>query len=128
MSRLISAQGVTANETIGSPAPGMKWIVKWALVLLHTGTGSGSRSATLVVVRASNAYNRGAILAGSGVQTGTSTTYAGTGEVTSNQEGSDSTVYYDYPEIFSIDSIELIVSLISGDTVDYYILVEEASS
>jgi lipid-binding SYLF domain-containing protein len=127
MARLISAKGVAAGGNIGSPPQGMKWIVKWVLLLLHTGTGSGTRSASILISFA-NAGNFGLFIAFTGSQTGVSSTFSAVGTVGPNVAASSNTQFSQFPEIFAVDVINLQVNLISGDTVDYYILVEEVSS
>jgi hypothetical protein len=129
MARLISQKGLTANTTIGSPQEGFKWIVRWALVVLHTSSTTGTRYVTLGVVRGGNTSDAGADLATTEAQTGTSTTYVGTGEVVNPQlYTSYSTIFYTYPEIFSTDIVYLFGAFISGDTADYYMMVEEVPS
>jgi hypothetical protein len=131
MARLISAKGVTAAGNIGSPQQGMKWIVKWAIIMLHTGSGSGTRSGLIMVNRANNSYlASGPILANTGNITATSSAIVGVGDVTSQfaTNVSSTVIFYQFPEIFSIDVLQTQVTLISGDTYDYYVLVEEASS
>jgi len=135
MARLISAKGITANgiTQIGMPMPGTKWKVKWVVVVLKTGTGSGSRSANLFVSRG-NVGNFGPFLAATGTQTGTDTEYNAIGDVaiftTSNPAYFSSlfTTYYQFPEVFATDSINLAAVLIAGDSVNYYIMVEEEAS
>jgi hypothetical protein len=128
MARLISQTGQTASVTIGSPQQGTKWVIKWALIVLHSSATTGTRQAYLVIVRGNNPYEIGPVLATSGNQTGTGGTFIGTGDVTSNQNTQYSVTFYQFPEAFAIDVIMLSATLVSGDTVDYYILVEEAPS
>jgi hypothetical protein len=130
MARLISAKGVTAGGTIGSPMEGMKWVVKWALVVLHTGTTTGNRFASMFLYPANNSNNAGVQIAYTGLTSSTSATIAGIGSVINQTGGNvaNLTQYYQYPEIFAIDVIQLNVELQSGDTVDYYILVQEEAS
>jgi hypothetical protein len=134
MARLISQTGLTSPVNVGSPQEGMKWIVKWALVVLHTSTTTGSRQAAVVVIRGNNSINNGAILADTTSQSGTSTTYAGYGDVISGTIYSVPTAqtqFYQFPEVFAADIVTLASNqtvLQSGDTVDYYIMVEEAPS
>jgi hypothetical protein len=133
MARLISQKGQTANVTIGSPQQGMKWIIKWAVVILHTGTGTGSRNVTLAINRGNTGAlgqeNPGPVIANTGTQTGTSTTYSGIGDVSPQGFYSGQLIQFSqFPEVYAIDVIQSFVSLVSGDTYDYYILIEEASS
>jgi hypothetical protein len=133
MARLISAKAQTSGGAIGSPQNGTKWVVRWAMVLLHTGTGSGTRSVDLYVNRA-NVYNTsggitaGPFLAMTGSQTATSANIQGTGDVTNSQNANTFVVYQQFPEIYAVDVIWSQATLISGDTFDYYIMVEEVAS
>jgi hypothetical protein len=122
MARLISATGVTAGGTIGSPMEGMKWIVKYALVTLNTGTGSGTRSASLIVQRSGISYLAETLASIS--TSSTSVNYSAIGDVIN----SANTIFYEFPEIYAIDVVQFNITLISGDTASYYLLVEEASS
>jgi hypothetical protein len=128
MARLISQTGLTAATNLGSPQEGMKWVVKWALIVMHSSSTSGTRQAYLTIVRANNQYSLGPTLATVGSQTATSGTFIGTGDVTDNQNTQYPVTFYQFPEVFAIDVIRLNATLVSGDTVDYYILVEEVSS
>ena len=131
MARLISAKGLTNSQNIGSPQPGMKWIVKWALVVLHTSSNTGSRDATIGIIRGGNPQNDGTVLATTTAQTSTNAEYAGLGDV-SNQNlyspPTSTTQFYQFPEIFAADILVLVAQLQAGDTVDYYIMVEEEAS
>jgi hypothetical protein len=120
---LLSQTGVTSALNIGSPPAGMKWIVKWTLAILNTGTGTGTRYVQINVQRAN--INIGPSLANTGSTTGTSIMISGTGDVTDNQTATTSVVYQQFPEIYSMDNIFAQVSLISGDYYDYYIMVEQ---
>jgi hypothetical protein len=128
MARLISAKGQTGNVVIGSPQEGMRWILKYVVVLLHTSSTSGSRSAYLTIERGGNSVDVGPILATTGSVSGVSATFSASGDVTQTGSGNSSTIWYQYPEAYAVDILALFVNLITGDTVDYFIMVEEASS
>jgi hypothetical protein len=133
MARLISAKGQTSAGAIGSPQNGTKWVVKWAMVILHTSSTSGTRQAVLYVNRAdvfvtSGGITAGPFLATTGSQTATSANISGTGDVVSSQNANTSVVYQQFPEIYAVDVIYSIVTLVSGDTYDYYVMVEEVPS
>jgi hypothetical protein len=131
MARLLTQQGLTANTTIGSPAQNMKWIVKWAMIVLHTGSGTGTRNPFIYIARAGITANTGSgiLLATAGSQTSTNGTFYGNGDVVNNgAEFTNLLVFSQFPEVFAVDVIGLWWNSVSGDTVDYYIMVEEASS
>jgi hypothetical protein len=133
MARLISQTGLTANTTIGSPQEGTKWIVKWAVLFLITSSTTGNRSAYLFVKRANNAYLSGPLLGGINPTTGTSTVIVSASEGSTQYYGGGFPLaifnsLYQFIEVYAVDTIQLVVSLQSGDSVDYYILVEEAPS
>jgi hypothetical protein len=131
MARLLTQQGLTANTTIGSPAQNMKWIVKWAMVVCHSGSGTGTRDPYIYLARGgvTAGTGTGILLALTGSQTATNSTFYGNGDVINNSgQFTNVLVFSQFPEVFAIDVIELQWNSVSGDTVDYYILVEEASS
>jgi hypothetical protein len=129
MARLISAKAQTAGGAIGSPQNGTKWVVKWAMVILHTGTGSGTRQVNIVVMRGNIQLNlSGTLLAGTPSSTATSANITGAGDVVTQVNTGLVTVYQQFPEVYAVDVIQAYATLISGDTFDYYVLVEEASS
>ena len=133
MARLISATGVNENVTVGSPQEGMKWIVKWALVILHTGSGTGTRNATLVIARANTGAlgqeNPGPVIANTNDQTGTSTTYSGVGDVSPVAFYNGQLIQFSqFPEVFATDVIQTFTQLVSGDIYDFYVMVEEVPS
>ena len=125
MAKLLSGKGLTATTNIGSPPQGMKWIVKWVLLVLHTGSTTGSRSGAIVAGRANYGINVGTLLAFTGGQTGTDATYYGVGDVTNSAPANFLVEFYAFPEVFSTDVIQLVYSGQNGDTVDYYIMIEE---
>jgi hypothetical protein len=127
MARLISQTGLPGSQNIGSPQEGTKWVVKWALVVLHTSTTTGSRAAAIEIARAGIGPNLLTIAYVSG--SGTSNTYYGVGDITNNGGGGAQLVqFYGFPEVFAVDIIQLNYQGLSGDTVDYYIMVEEEAS
>jgi len=128
MAKLLSGKGVTTNVTIGGPPQGMKWIVKYALIVLHTGTGTGSRQADIRIslARAGVYSSNVPLLANTGSISSTSTAASALGyPINVSASPGQLTIFYQFPEIYAVDSIYLNANLISGDTVDYYIMVEE---
>jgi hypothetical protein len=128
MARLITEAGFAGNVVIGSPQEGMKWIIIYAVIVLHTSATSGTRNAYLTVQRGGNSVDVGPILANTGNVTLTSANFSAIGDVTQSTQGNALTIYYQYPQVYAVDSIALFTTLISGDTVDVYLMVEEGSS
>lgn len=117
MIREFSATGITANVSF-FPNPGFKYRLLFVGIQLVTGTGTGTRYAYLT-----RQLPYSDIFASSNNQTGTSTIYTGIGSI--SPAGTSSYVWYDYPEIDNKGGMQLVVSLIAGDTVNYTIIVDE---
>ncbi len=118
MIREFSATGITADVSF-FPNPGYKYRLLFAGIQLITGTGTGTRYAFLQrQLSISEAY------ATTGNQTAVSSTYTAIGSV-SPYGGNVAYAWYDYPEIDTKGGMQLVVSLIAGDTVNYIIIVDE---
>jgi hypothetical protein len=130
MAKLLTGKGLTTNVNIASPPAGMKWVVKWAMTILHAGSTTGSRYVTIVIDRMSTGSlgqeNPGPIIANTNGQTGTNITYSAIGDVSPQGfYNGGLTQFSQFPEVFSTDLIQTFTTIPAGDTYDYYILVEE---
>ena len=127
MAKFLMGKGITKNTIIGSPPKGFKWILKWAMITLYTSTTTGSRTTYLNYILVSNSPYSGCFTLAQISTSSTQIIVSGIGGVI-NQIGCGATSliqYYQYPEIFDNGEIFLNPVLQSGDTVDYYIMVEE---
>ena len=123
MLRVLTATGLTASAYLAQPNVGYKWRILSAQIELTTGTGTGSRSANLNVVGNGSLFNYPLLAAVS--SSTASAVYGGTGGTAGALSGDTNTTWYNFPEIRAADQVECIVSLVSGDTVAYYVLVDE---
>jgi len=121
--RVLTATGLTASADLPQPNVGYKWRILSAQVQLTTGTGTGSRSANLNVVGNGSLFNY-PLLASVSSSTA-SAVYGGTGGTAGASPSDTNTSWYNFPEIRAVDQVKCIVSLVSGDTVAYYLLVDE---
>lgn len=122
----IQALAQTASDVYLQPPAGKKWLILYAFGVLHTGTGTGNRLLTGAV--AVNDFSTSIIDAvrvlNTGTQTGTSTYYQAWGGAT-NQGSGSGVSYYDDVSLTSADRLHIEATLISGDTYDYYVRVDE---
>ena len=126
MRRVLYQTGLTANAQLGVCAPNLRWLVKYAKIKLVTSATAGTRSAQIQIWRA-NENTSAEILCQIPNQTGVSTTYSGIGSIlnTVYETGGTLVQYYAAPDLSSADIIYLVVTLIAGDAVTYWIGVEE---
>ena len=117
MIRILEWTGVTSVPP-QSPAAPYKWKIKTALIILKTGTGSGDRSVALGEFFPNG---DGITLLTTGTQTGTSTDYY----FKLDPMSTANTVLYRDIEINSDCSLQFTPTLISGDTFDAVIVVDE---
>lgn len=118
MIREFSATGITADVSF-FPNPGYKYRLLFVGIQLITGTGTGTRYSYL-----KRQLSVSEVYASIGNQTTTSSSFTAIGGV--SPEGGDvSYGWYDYPEIDTKGGMQLAVSLITGDTVNYTIIVDE---
>ena len=118
MIRVFSATGITANVSF-FPNPGYKYRLLFAGVQLITGTGTGTRIAYL-----SRQLSISETFASTNNQTSTSSTITAIGSV-SPYGGNTAQGWNDYPEIDAKGGMQVFVTLITGDTVNYTIIVDE---
>lgn len=123
MLRVLTATGLTASADLAQPNVGYKWKILSAQIQLTAGTGTGSRSASLNVVGKSSLFNY-PLLASVSSSTASSVS-GGTGGTAGANPSDANTTWYAFPEIRATDVVECIMSLVSGDTVAYYVLVDE---
>ena len=123
--RLLTGEGLTANPGNLGPDVGMKWKILYVQVALTAGSGTGNRQITVLY----SPYNQGPTgspsmglcLACSGTGTGTLTQQGG--PITSGSSGI--TPWNDYPILEHTGVITFNNTLISGDSFNYTILVDE---
>jgi hypothetical protein len=122
--RLLTGNGLTANPGNLGPDVGMKWKIIYAQIVITAGSGTGTRQALLVY----SAYNQGSTgspyglyLINSGTSSGSVT---GQGGILSTGN-SPVTVWNDYPILEHTGVISFNNQLISGDSLNYTILVDE---
>lgn len=131
MIRRYYTTGLTANALI-SPPPGYKWKVLSALAWITSGSSSGSR--TIVIAyrpgnQASSPYME-LVLTPSETSTLTSSTVltggspANTAQVDGPSAGS-AVQWSECPILSHFDSLSIEVTLITGDSYSYIIMVEE---
>lgn len=123
MLRVLSASGLTASANLNQPNVGYKWKIIMAQIKLTTGTGTGSRSAVLGVVGYQSLFMY-PYLASASSSTASSSS-GGTGGVAGANPGQTNLSWNAFTEIRSADLVQCNVSLVSGDTVSYYLLVDE---
>ena len=118
MIRVFSATGITGNVSF-FPNPGYKYRLLFAGVQVITGTGTGTRLAFLC-----RQLSITESFANTNDQTATSSPITAIGSV-SPYGGNTAQRWSDYPEIDTKGGMQLIATLISGDTVNYTIIVDE---
>jgi len=116
-------KGITASEVKLGPPIGYLWRVIQAWGYVHAGSGSGTRSVELIVAPGTSSGAIGAIQLGNASGTGSNgfalapTGAAGVGITASNLA---------YMPVFGHDSLlTFAATLVSGDTWDWYLTVEE---
>ena len=110
-----------------SPAKGRKWKVLSAVVVLQSGTGSGTRAMT--VLKSEAGSGKSYVITTTGNQTVTSSTFMG--NFGPNGASGFGTNYFGlstWPIITEYDLLAFSVTLISGDVGNYYIIVEDDSA
>ena len=123
--RLLTGNNLTANPPNFGPDVGMKWKILYAQVVITAGTGTGTRQ---IIVEYSP-YNAGPsigtlyglFLIESATSTGS---VAGQGGIISSGS-SPVTVWNDYPILEHSGVIAIYNQLVSGDSFNYTILVDE---
>jgi hypothetical protein len=122
--RKFSGSGLTALGQTFSPASGLKWKVLGAYVVLHTSATSGSRFVYMF-----QDLNKANIGGTEIVNTGSFSTVSSSIIAPLSQTNSStvSTFVSQGTDMYitEFDQITISGSLISGDTVDYYFVVEE---
>lgn len=123
MLRLLTASGQTASANLPQPNVGYKWKILAAIISIDTSSTSGTRTAQLGVILGSSslAYPVLVSLSTSSV----SALVTVTGGPNAPNGSASNTTWYMYPEMRAADVVKLSVSLITGDTVSYYLLVDE---
>ena len=124
MLRVLSATGLTASANLVQPNVGYKWRIISVQIQISTGTGTGDRSASIWIVGKGSLFNY-PMLAYTGTQTGTSSVFSGSGSATPAVGGVTNTEWKANPEMRAADEIYFDLTLISGDTASYYVLVDE---
>ena len=122
--RLLTGNGLTANPSSLSPDVAMKWKIIYAQVILTAGSGTGTRQAILLYSpfnQSLTALPYGLELLNSGTSTGS---LVGQGGIIGTAS-SPVTVWNDYPILEHTGVIAFNITLISGDTFSYTILVDE---
>ena len=123
MLRVLTATGLTASADLAQPNVEYKWKVIYAQLLLKTGTGSGSRNANLSIV--GNGYLFAYPLLASVSSSTASAETGGSGGTAGANPSDGNTSWTAFPEIRAVDQISCGMTLVSGDTVSYYVLVDE---
>ena len=122
--RLLTGNGLTANPDNLSPDVGMKWKILYAQIVINVGTGTGTREAQLLY----SPFNQGPTGSIYGlylINSGTSTGFVvGQGGII-NSANSPVTPWNDYPILEHSGVMSFVVTLISGDSFSYTILVDE---
>ena len=119
MIREFSTTGITGNVSF-FPNPGYKYRLLFAGIQLVSGTGTGTRYAYL-----KRQLSISEVYVSTGNQTATSSSFTAIGSISPAGGGATSYGWYEYPEIDTKGGMQLAVSLITGDTVNYTIIVDE---
>ena len=122
--RLLTGNNLAGNPDNIGPDVGMKWKIIYAQIVITAGSGTGTRQAILTY----SPYNQGSsgspyglYLIDSGTSSGSVT---GQGGILSTGN-SPVTVWNDYPILEHTGVIKFGNSLVSGDSFNYTILVDE---
>lgn len=110
-----------ANNATYQPAEGYKWILKSLLLKLVTGTGTGTRSLAVYHLESASvqAYSTLASIS----TTSVSSTVISTSDLAS--EGVYSVLHGEGVAIHSADEINVQMTIVTGDVVNLYFVVEE---
>ena len=123
MLRLLTASGQTASGNLVQPNAGYKWRILAAIISIDTSSTTGTRTAQLGIVLGSSSRPYPVLVSMStSTVSGTVTVTGGPNAPNASATNTDWRVY---PEMRAADVVNLSVSLITGDTVSYYLLVDE---
>ena len=123
MLRLLTASGQTASGNLSQPNVGYKWRILAAILSITTSSTTGTRSASLVIYLGSPPTPFPVLASVSTSSVSSVTT--GTGGPNTPNGSASNTTWYMYPEMRAADVIKLSVSLQTGDTAEYFLLVDE---
>ena len=123
MIRVFQVSGNTAGITL-SPGNFWKWRMLYAVIVLHTSSTSGTRTLSMYVTRGLN-YSEHLLTSIS--ESTVSSDFYSVGDVAAQGAGSNGAVYQwaAFPEFIAKDTINVTGTLVTGDTFDYMIVVEE---
>lgn len=125
-SQTIVLTGQTAANLTYQPLQGKRWRILGLMLSLTADSTSGTRSVRATIRRAG--ANVGENIAYTGNQTTVSTTYYAVGGVGAGSPFTGDTVatsWGSHPEVAYPDALVFAAVLISGDTYDVYITMEE---
>lgn len=123
MLRLLTASGQTASGNLSQPNVGYKWRILSAILSLSSSSTAGTRTAQLGIIMGSSTLAFPVLVSLSSDTVSTVST--ATGGPNAPNASATNTIWYMYPEMRSADVVKLSVSLQTGDTVEYYLLVDE---